>query len=132
MINRVVLVGRLTKDVELKKTGNGTSIANFTVACDRIKKKGEEGTADFISCVAWRQPAEFLSNYGKKGDMIAVDGRLQTSNYDQNGRTVYRTEVITEQVRLLGGKAKDTGRQEHSNSEPDYDFDNFNPDDLNF
>lgn len=132
MVNRAVLVGRLTRDVELKKTGNGTSIANFTVACDRMKKKGDEGTADFISCVAWRQPAEFLSNYGKKGDMIAVDGRLQTSNYDQNGRTVYRTEVIAEQVRLLGGKAKDTGRQEQSNSEPDYDFDSFNPDDLNF
>lgn len=132
MINRAVLVGRLTRDVELKKTGNGTSIANFTVACDRMKKKGEEGTADFISCVAWRQPAEFLSSYGKKGNMIAVDGRLQTSNYDQNGRTVYRTEVIAEQVRLLEGKSRDTSRQEQTNNEPDYDFDNFNPDDLNF
>lgn len=132
MINRAVLVGRLTRDVELKKTGNGTSIANFTVACDRMKKKGEEGTADFISCVAWRQPAEFLANYAKKGNMIAVDGRLQTSNYDQNGRTVYRTEVVAEQVRLLEGKSRDTGRQEQTNTEPDYDFENFNPYDLNF
>lgn len=132
MINRVVLVGRLTRDVELKKTGNGTSIANFTVACDRMKKKGEEGTADFIRCIAWRQPAEFLSNYAKKGDMVAVDGRIQTGSYDQNGRTVYTTDIVAEQVKLLGGKSRDASRQEQSNFEQDYDFDNFNPDDLNF
>ena len=129
MINRVVLVGRLTKDVELRKTVNGVSVSSFTVACDRPKKKGEESTADFIRCMAWRQPAEFLATYAKKGDIVAVDGRIQTGSYDQNGRTVYTTDVIADQVRILSAKKEQAKPQ---TSEPDYDFDNFNPDDLNF
>lgn len=129
MINRVVLVGRITKDVELRKTQSGISIASFTVACDRPSKKGEEKTADFIRCSAWRQPAEFLGAYAKKGDIVAVDGRIQTGSYERNGYTQYTTDIVADQVRILSGK-RDPGKQENNDS--DYDFEGFDPDDLNF
>ena len=83
MINRVVLVGRLTRDVEVRKTGSNLSVATFTVACDRRFSKGQEGqqSADFISCVAWRQTADLLAQYAKKGTLVGVEGRIQTRNY---------------------------------------------------
>ena len=129
MINRAVVVGRLTKDVELRKTQSGISIASFTVACDRPSKKGEEKTADFIRCSAWRQPAEYLSNYAKKGDIVGVDGRIQTGSYERNGITHYTTDIVADQVRILSVK-RDPGKQE--DPESDYEFDGFDPDDLNF
>ena len=102
MINRAVLVGRLTRDVEVKKTTSGTSVAQFTVACDRWKSGDQEPQADFITCVAWRQPADFLGQYARKGSMVGIDGRIQTRNYtDKDGRTVYLTEVVAENVKLL-------------------------------
>lgn len=99
MINRAVLVGRLTKDPDYRKTTGGISKTQFTLACDRIG----EG-ADFISCVAWRQPADFLGMHGKKGNMVGVDGRISTRTYEKDGRTVYVTEVTADNVRLLSGK----------------------------
>lgn len=104
MINRVVLVGRLTKDIELRKTSQGVSTSTFTLACDRAVKKDGQHTADFIQCVAWRQSADFLGQYAKKGDAVAVDGHITTRNYEgQNGR-VYVTEVNCESVRLISRK----------------------------
>ena len=108
MINNVVLVGRLTKDIDLRKTTNNISTCTFTLACDKKFKPTQEGapTADFINCVAWRQSADFLASYASKGSIVAVEGSIQTRNYDgQDGRKVYVTEVVCDRVRLIGGKA---------------------------
>lgn len=114
MINRVILVGRLTKDVEVKQTATGISTATVTVACDRDGKK-EDGkqNADFPQVVVWRQGADFLGQYAKKGTLVGIDGRLQTRSYDnQNGTTVYVTEVVAEKVKILDGWAKDNAKEE--------------------
>ena len=106
MINNVVLVGRLTKDIDLRKTSSNVSTCTFTLACDKKFKPSQEGapTADFISCVAWRQSADFLASYASKGSIVAVEGSIQTRNYDgQDGRKVYVTEVLCDRVRLIGG-----------------------------
>lgn len=115
MINRAVLVGRLTMDVEVRKTQSGISCAMFTVACDRNRKRDEnsnEPTADFISCVAWRQPADFLGQYGHKGSLVGVDGRLQSRSYDKDGQRVYVTEVVADNLRLLESKNSSTTRND--------------------
>lgn len=109
MINRVILVGRLTKDVELRKTTSNLSVAQFTLACDkRVKSKVPNApTADFINCVAWRQSAEFLAQYAKKGAIVGVEGQITTRSYDDNtGRKVYVTEVTCDSVRLIGGSPR--------------------------
>lgn len=105
MINSVVLVGRLTKDIDLKKTSSNISTCSFTLACDKKFKPTQEGapTADFIQCVAWRQSADFLAQYATKGAIVGVEGSIQTRSYDgQNGK-VYVTEVLCDRVRLIGG-----------------------------
>ena len=105
MINRVVLVGRLTRDAETRKTGSGITMATFTVACDRQKKKDEqESQADFIRCIAWRQSAEYMERYAKRGMIVGVDGRIQTGSYEKNGATVYTTDVVCDNVRILSEK----------------------------
>ena len=87
MLNTVILMGRITQDLELKQTQNGTSVLSFNVAVDRgYVKQGEERQTDFITCVAWRQTAEFISKYFSKGRMIALEGNLRTRTYDdKNG-----------------------------------------------
>ena len=105
MINRVVLVGRLTKDIELRKTNSNISTCTFTLACNRRYSSSQNGgpTADFINCVAWRQSADFLAQYASKGSIVGVEGRITTRNYEgQNGR-VYVTEVTCDSVQLIGG-----------------------------
>lgn len=106
MINNVVLVGRLTKDPDLKYTGNGTAVATFTLAVNRnFTNQSGEREADFINCVIWRKPAETLTNYAKKGVLIGVTGRIQTRSYDnQQGQKVYVTEVIADNFQLLESK----------------------------
>ncbi len=102
MINRVVLVGRLTKDVEVRKTQTGLSVASFTIACNRRVAAGQDRQADFINCVAWRQTADFLGQYAKKGALVSVEGRIQTRNYDgADGKRVYVTEVVSDSCQLL-------------------------------
>ena len=105
MINNVVLVGRLTKDVEIRKTQSGLSVAAFTVACDRRlsqeQRNNNEQSADFISCVAWRGSADFLGQYSHKGDTVGVEGRIQTRSYDRDGQKVYVTEIIANSVSIL-------------------------------
>ena len=97
MINNVVLVGRLTKDIELRKTQSGLFVASFTVACDSLlsqeQRNNNEQSADFINCVAWRGSADFLGKYAHKGDTVGVEGRIQTRNYDRDGQKVYITEI---------------------------------------
>ena len=105
MINNVVLVGRLTRDIELRKTQSGLSVASFTIACDRRlsqeQKNNNEQSADFISCVAWRGSADFLGNYAHKGDTVGVEGRIQTRSYDRDGQKVYVTEIVANSVSIL-------------------------------
>ena len=103
-INNTILVGRLTRDPELRKTQTGQSVCTFTVAVDRMPAKDGTEAADFPSCVAWGKTAEILSQYGSKGSQVGVRGRLQTRSYeDKDGRKVYVTEVVADQVQLLGG-----------------------------
>ena len=105
MINRAVLVGRLTKDPDVRKTQSGLSMATFTVACDRQKKKDDqESQADFIRCIAWRQSAEYMERYAKRGMIVGVDGRIQTGSYEKNGATVYTTDVVCDNVKVLESK----------------------------
>lgn len=107
MMNRVVLVGRLTKDPELKYTPNGVPVATFTLAVNRAftNQQGEK-EADFINCVVWRRPAENVANFLKKGSLAGVDGRVQTRTYDgQDGKRVYVTEILAESVQFLEPKS---------------------------
>ena len=108
MVNCAILMGRLTKDPELRTTQNGTSVTSFAVAVDReYVRQGEERQTDFINVVAWRQTAEFVSRYFKKGSMIAVQGSIQTRNYeDKNGNKRTAVEVIADKVSFCGSKAE--------------------------
>lgn len=112
MINNLTLVGRLTKDPDLKYTGNGTAVATFALAVNRnFTNQSGEREADFINCVVWRKPAETLANYAKKGVLIGVTGRIQTRSYDnQQGQRVYVTEVVADNFRLLESKKADSSQ----------------------
>lgn len=106
MINRVILVGRLTRDPEMRYTQSGIAVTRFTLACDR-PFSGQDGKreADFIDCVVWRKQAENVSKYLSKGSMAGVDGRLQISSYEgQDGQKRYRAEVVADSVRFLSSK----------------------------
>lgn len=112
MINNVTLVGRLTKDPDLKYTGNGTAVATFTLAVNR-NFTSADGTreVDFINCVIWRKPAETLANYARKGTLLGVTGRIQTRSYDnQQGQRVYVTEVVADNFQLLESKKADSSQ----------------------
>ena len=103
MFNRVILIGRLTRDPELRYASNGVAVASFTLAVDRNYKnaKGEKET-DFIPCVVWRQLAELCAEYLAKGKLAAIDGRMQVRSYEtQDGQRRYVTEVVAENVRFL-------------------------------
>lgn len=105
MINTVVLVGRLTKKPELKFTTTGTKYTQFTVAVQRnFKNKDGEYEADFINCRLWRTAAENFAKFTDKGSLVGIEGRIQTSSYDKDGKTVYITEVVAEEFSLLETK----------------------------
>lgn len=103
MINNVVLVGRLTRDVDLRYTSNGTAYASFTVAVERnFKNQNGEKETDFINCAMWRKAAENFANFTRKGSLVGIEGRIQTRNYEnQQGQKVYVTEVLAENFSLL-------------------------------
>lgn len=103
MINRAVLTGRLTRDVELKYTNNGTAVGTFNLAVNRaFKNDNGEREADFISCVIWRKGAENFASFTHKGSLVGIDGRIQTRHYEnQQGQKVYVTEVIVDNFSLL-------------------------------
>ncbi len=111
MLNRVVLVGRLTRDPDLRYTPNGVAVANFNIAVNRpFSNQQGEREADFINCVTWRRQAENLANYMKKGSLIGVDGRIQTRNFEgQDGKRVYVTEVMAENIQFLESKGGSGG-----------------------
>lgn len=117
MINNVVLIGRLAKDVALHRTPNGISAGAFTLAVDRPKYKNDsEDKADFIRCIAWRKAAEILAQYTKKGSLIGVQGRLQTEQYEKNGTKIYVTQVLVSDFCFLDHKPANNQTQ---TSKPD-------------
>lgn len=123
MINNVVLVGRLTKDADLRYTSNGTAVASFTVAVNRqfTNQKGERD-ADFINCVAWRKTAETLANFTRKGSLVGLEGRIQTRSYDnQQGQRVYVTEVVVDTFSMLESKSVSDQRRSGDSSSGSYD-----------
>ena len=102
---KAILLGRITQELELKQTPNGTSVLAFTVAVERNYSKGEDKQSDFINCVAWKEKAEFISKYFGKGRMIAIEGNLRTRAYDdKNGVKHYVTEVYVDNVSFTGEK----------------------------
>ena len=113
MINRVVLVGRLTKDPELRYTPSGVAMARFTLAVNRtFSNQQGEREADFINCVVWRKQAENTANYLKKGSLAGVEGRIQTGSYEgQDGKRVYTTDVVADSVQFLEPRNGSGGNQ---------------------
>ncbi|MBQ9850531.1 MAG: single-stranded DNA-binding protein [Clostridia bacterium] len=108
MLNSAVIMGRLVADPELRTTGSGISVTSFTVAVDRrFVRQGEERQADFIDIIAWRQTAEFISKYFRKGSMIAVQGSIQTRMYeDKNGNKRKAVEIVADNASFCGSKAE--------------------------
>lgn len=120
MINRAVLVGRLTRDPDLRYTSSGAAVASFTVAVDRpFTNRSGEREADFINCVIWRKAAENFANFTHKGSMVGIDGRIQTRSYEnQQGNRVFVTEVVVDNFALLESKAQsEQYRQQHPSSQ---------------
>lgn len=120
MLNRVVLVGRLTRDPDLRYTPSGVAVANFNIAVNRpFSNQQGEREADFINCVAWRRQAENLANFMKKGSLIGVDGRIQTRRYEgQDGKMVYVTEVVADSVQFLEPRSSSQERGATAGFEP--------------
>ena len=128
-MNKVVLIGRLTRDPELRYTGNNTAVASFTLAVNRpFSNQQGEREADFINVVVWRKQAENVKNYLSQGSQAAVEGRLQTRTYDDNnGQKRYITEVIADNVEFLGSKGSSNNSNNMNSSAPSagptpYDF----------
>ncbi|MGE7022408.1 single-stranded DNA-binding protein [Solibacillus cecembensis] len=142
MINRVVLVGRLTKDPELRYTPSGIPMARFTIAVNRtFSSQSGEKEADFIGCIAWRKQAENLANFMRKGSLIGVEGRIQTGSFEgQDGKRVYTTDVVADAVQFLeprgganasqgmpnqqqyGGQNYGGGQPSYNNSQPNAQY----------
>ena len=111
-MNNVILIGRLTKEVEIKKTATGKDVCSFTLAVNRQTKKETQQDADFISCIAWNNTAKLMYQYLHKGSLIAVEGRIQTRSYDnQQGQRIYVTEVVAESVQFLEPKSDSQPQQ---------------------
>ena len=108
MMNQAFVIGRITKELDLRKTPTGKDVIAFTLACNRPKTQDGKEEADFINCVAWNNTAKLLHQYCGKGSLIAVNGRITTRNYDdQNGRKVYVTEILVGTVQFLEPKKKE-------------------------
>lgn len=140
MINRAIIVGRITKDPILRKTPNGTSVVSFAIACNRRIKQEGQPEADFINCQAWSKTAEAICNYVSKGHLLGLEGRIQTRNYDdKDGKRVYVTEVVVDSVQFLeskkqaenGGNEAYTAPVMQNNECADYESD-IETDDLPF
>lgn len=121
MINRVIMVGRLTKDPELKYTPSGAAVARFTLAVNRtFSNANGEKEADFINCTVWRKQAENTANFLKKGSLAGVEGRIQTGSYEgQDGKRVYTTEVVCDSVQFLEPKNSAPKSEERSEQQPE-------------
>ncbi|CNC36533.1 prophage LambdaSa1%2C single-strand binding protein [Streptococcus agalactiae] len=131
MINNIVLVGRMTKDAELRYTPSNQAVATFSLAVNRnFKNQSGEREADFINCVIWRQQAENLANWAKKGALVGITGRIQTRNYEnQQGQRIYVTEVVVENFQLLESRNSQQQTNQSGNSSNSY-FGNANKMDI--
>lgn len=120
MINNIVLVGRMTRDAELRYTPSNQAVATFNLAVNRnFKNQAGEREADFINCVIWRQQAENLANWAKKGALVGITGRIQTRNYEgTDGKRVYVTEVIAESFQILENRNNQSNRANLDDHEP--------------
>jgi len=121
-MNKIMLIGHLTKDPTLRYTQSGTAVASFTLGVNRrFANQNGEREADFIGCVAWQKTAEFVANYFKKGQPMALEGRLQVRSYeDSDGQRKWVTEVIAEQVEFVGSKGGNSGSNNNSGNNPNY------------
>ena len=120
LLNRVVLVGSLTKDPQLKYTPSGVAVATFTLAVNRTFTNGEgDREADFLNCVIWRKQAENVANFLKKGSLAGVEGRIQTGSYEgQDGKRVYTTEVVADSVQFLEPRNAGAGSDRSQGQQP--------------
>ena len=122
-MNKVILIGNNTKDIELRQTPSGTSVAEFSIAVKRTFKTNGEYESDFFNCIAYNKLAETISKYVKKGDRIGVEGRLQTRNYtNKEGKRVYVTEIIVENIEFLQTKKQDEPKFEELSPDDDIPF----------
>lgn len=123
MINRTILTGRLTDDIDLRYTPSGSAVGNFRLAVNRrFTNQNGEREADFINCVVWKKTAENLANFTHKGTLIGVDGRIQTRTYDdKDGKKVYITEVVVEQFALLEPRQDNQVQQPQQNNMSPFD-----------
>lgn len=126
MLNRVILMGRIAQDLELKQTPSGVSVLTFSLAVERsFAKQGEEKQTDFITCVAWRNTAEFISRFFSKGRMIALEGNLRTRTFeDKNGSKHYVTEVYVDNASFTG-EAKQKDQNSYNSTASGVDLDGF-------
>lgn len=133
MLNRVILIGRLTRDPELRYTPSGVANTTFTLAVDRpFTNQSGEREADFIPVVTWRQLAETCANYLRKGRLAAVEGRIQIRNYENNeGKRVYVTEIIADNVRFLESANQGNGGNRSNSNNNDPFVDEGKPIDIN-
>lgn len=118
-MNKAILIGRTTKEIDLRRTTNGNAVVSFTLAVDNPFQKNEEGknTTDFINCVAWNKTAEVMDQYVSKGQKLAIEGRIQTRNYeDKDGKRVYVTEVLVSNLEMLEYIKKDTATEQNQNN----------------
>ncbi len=120
MINRTVLIGRLTKELDLRYTNSGAAVASFTLAVNRqFTNSDGEREADFINCVIWRKAAENFANFTHKGSLVGIDGRIQTRSYEnQDGNKVYVTEIVIENFSLLEPRSHSDSNKQSSNTAP--------------
>lgn len=122
MINRVTLIGRLVRDSDLRRTNDGTMVASFTIAVNRnyTAKDGQQ-QADFINCVVWRKTAETLEKYCRKGNLIGLDGRLQTRTYENaQGQRVFVTEVVCDNIQFLESKSNNNQNTQNKHNNQGY------------
>ena len=121
MINKVILVGRITRDPEVKMVNSETAVCNFSLACNRpYTRENGEREADFINCVAWRKQAENMGRFVKKGQLLGIEGRIQVRTYEQDGQKRYQTEVYCDQVTFL----ESSNREENTNVRENVSFNN--------
>lgn len=123
MLNNVVLIGRLTRDPELRYSQSGTAVCSFTLAVDRPRQQGRDNEADFIPIVCFKGTAEASANHLRKGHRTAVEGRIQTRNYENNeGRKIYVTEIMANNVRFLESKQQDNSNGNQNRQTPQDPF----------
>jgi single-strand DNA-binding protein len=131
MINKVILVGRITKDPELKSTQSNINFVNFTIAVNRqFTDQSGERQADFIQCIVWRRQAENLARFIKKGALLGVEGRIQTRTYEADNGTRYITEVVCDSVQFLENKGDQSPTDYMEQQAPEVDYSNDDSDEF--